>query len=176
MIEISWHGRGGQGAFTAARLLAHAWMLKDEGNFALAFPTFGPERRGAPIRAFSKLSTAPIANRGEIEKSDFVVLLDDSLLDEAALPSLKEGGWIIVNSRKSYDAARRPSIVAFDAAAIAERALGIPVVNTAMLGAIAALSPIICPDDIGRAIEKSMPKRLWEGNRNAARMAKETIR
>ena len=67
MTEILWHGRGGQGAFTAARLLGAAFTLQDDHSYALAFPSFGPERRGAPIRAFTKLDTKPIGNRSEVE-------------------------------------------------------------------------------------------------------------
>ena len=76
-----WHGRGGQGAFTAARLLGAAASLA-EGRFVLAFPSFGPERRGAPIRAFTKMDDAPIGDRSASAQADFVVYLDDTLLDE----------------------------------------------------------------------------------------------
>ena len=76
MKEILWHGRGGQGAFTAAKLLGAAFALRDDKSFALAFPSFGPERRGAPIRAFTKLDNKPIGNRSEIEKADYSVFLE----------------------------------------------------------------------------------------------------
>ena len=81
MREVIWHGRGGQGAFTAARLLGAAASLA-EGRFVLAFPSFGPERRGAPIRAFTKMDDAPIGDRSASAQADFVVYLDDTLLDE----------------------------------------------------------------------------------------------
>ncbi len=77
MTEILWHGRGGQGAFTAARLLGDAYSLKDNA-YALAFPSFGPERRGAPIRAFTKLDKKPIGNRSEITRSNYSIFLDDT--------------------------------------------------------------------------------------------------
>ncbi|MDR2502391.1 MAG: 2-oxoacid:acceptor oxidoreductase family protein [Oscillospiraceae bacterium] len=71
MTEVLWHGRGGQGAFTAARILGCAWVLR--GGYALAFPSFGPERRGAPMRAFTKLDTAPVVDRSEIKNPDHTV-------------------------------------------------------------------------------------------------------
>ncbi|MDR0615508.1 MAG: 2-oxoacid:acceptor oxidoreductase family protein [Synergistaceae bacterium] len=71
MIQILWHGRGGQGAFTAARLLGTAWVLR--GSYALVFPSFGPERRGAPVRAFTKLDTKPVVDRSEIKHPDFII-------------------------------------------------------------------------------------------------------
>ncbi|MDR3305563.1 MAG: 2-oxoacid:acceptor oxidoreductase family protein [Clostridiales Family XIII bacterium] len=168
MIEISWFGRGGQGAFTAARLLANAYVLKGGERYALAFPTFGPERRGAPVRAFSKLSESRIADRGEIERSDFAVFLDDSLFDAGAPPVLKEGGRVIVNTSKSYDG---DTVVTIDAAGIAQRTLGLPIVNTVLIGAIAALSPALAPDEIDLSIERNMPERLWAGNKAAVRAA-----
>ena len=117
MIEILWNGRGGQGAFTAARILGAAWALKNERNYALAFPSFGPERRGAPVRAFTKLSDRPINNRSEIRLSDFTVYLDDTLFNDTALGNLKDGGKIILNTTRQYDDSR---IVAFDADKIAK--------------------------------------------------------
>jgi pyruvate ferredoxin oxidoreductase gamma subunit len=71
MIQILWHGRGGQGAFTASRLLGAAWVLR--GGHALAFPAFGPERRGAPVRAFTKLDWKPVLDRSEITRPDFII-------------------------------------------------------------------------------------------------------
>ena len=80
MTEILWHGRGGQGAFTAARLLGAAYALKSGDSYALAFPSFGPERRGAPIRAFTKLDNKPINNRSEVTSAGYSIFLDDTCL------------------------------------------------------------------------------------------------
>ena len=85
MLEFLWHGRGGQGAFTAARLLGAAYSLKNNNSYALAFPSFGPERRGAPIRSFTKLSDKYIGDRSEISKADYVVFLDDTLFSSSIL-------------------------------------------------------------------------------------------
>jgi pyruvate ferredoxin oxidoreductase gamma subunit len=168
MIEVLWNGRGGQGAFTAAKLLANAFVLQSEKNYALAFPTFGPERRGAPVRAFTKLDEKPIADRGTVEQSDFAVYLDDSLFDETALPTLKEGGKIIVNTRKTY---KDRTILTFDGAKLAEETLGLPIVNTVMIGAILALSPAVSAEAVDLAIEQTMSPRLWDGNKAAIRAA-----
>lgn len=115
MIEILWHGRGGQGAFTAARLLGAAYAIG--GKYALAFPSFGPERRGAPIRAFTKLDSKPIGNRSETEKADFSLFLDDSLFSDTAFNELKPGGKILVNTKKHFIDGR---IFTIDADSIAE--------------------------------------------------------
>ena len=79
MTEIIWYGRGGQGAFTAAKLFGAAYALKGDNFYSLAFPSFGPERRGAPVRVFTKLDIKPIADRSETEKADYIVILDDTL-------------------------------------------------------------------------------------------------
>ena len=75
MKEILWLGRGGQGAFTAARLLGAAYTISDDDKYALAFPSFGPERRGAPVRAFTKLDSEPVADRSQTEKADYIVTI-----------------------------------------------------------------------------------------------------
>ena len=97
MKEITWYGRGGQGAFTASRILGAAAMLK--GYKSLAFPSFGPERRGAPIRAFTKISREPVTDRSIIEKSDYAIVLDDTLFGEEILNSLKPEGLLLINTQ-----------------------------------------------------------------------------
>ncbi len=106
MTEILWHGRGGQGAFTAARLLGDAYSLRDNA-YALAFPSFGPERRGAPIRAFTKLDEKPIGNRSEITRSNYSIFLDDTLFSEKSFRELKQNGIILLNTKKHFHARRR---------------------------------------------------------------------
>lgn len=103
MTEILWHGRGGQGAFTAARLLGAAFALKGDESYALAFPSFGPERRGAPIRAFTKLDNKPIGNRSEVELADFSIFLDDTLFTDSAFSELKDGGKILLNTKRKIE-------------------------------------------------------------------------
>lgn len=161
MIEVLWHGRGGQGAFTAARLLGAAYALKDENSYALAFPSFGPERRGAPIRAFTKLNDKPIGNRGEIRQADYVICLDDTLFSEAAFSELKPGGKVLLNTRRPVDDAR---VIALDGDTIAAEILHLPIANTIMLGALAAAYDGITLRDIEAAVRRNMPIKLQNVN------------
>jgi len=173
MIEVLWHGRGGQGAFTAARILGAAYSFKGENFFALAFPSFGPERRGAPIRAFTKLSNKPLHSRSEIKKSDYIIFLDDTLFSKDALNGLKENGKIILNTTATY---KEPNIITLNATKIASDILGLPIANTVMLGALAALFDQISVKDIEFAIERTMPEKLWKGNKAVvAAAAKEVL-
>ena len=172
MIEVLWNGRGGQGAFTAARILGVAWALKNDQSYALAFPSFGPERRGAPIRAFTKLSDKPINNRSKIQKSDFIIFLDDTLFSDTALSGLKLGGKIILNTTKPY---ADPRIVTIDADRIANDILKRPITNTVMLGVLAAICPDITLEGIEWAIAATMSKRLVSSNIAVVMAAKEAI-
>ena len=105
MVEIRFHGRGGQGAVTSAELAALAAI--EEGKYAQAFPSFGPERRGAPVMAFVRISDKPIVTREKVYTPDYVIVLDPTLLKLVNVEAgLKKGGTIIVNSTKS--AARDP--------------------------------------------------------------------
>ena len=99
MKEILWLGRGGQGAFTAAKLFGAAYITDRGGQYALSFPSFGPERRGAPVRAFTKLDTKPVLDRSQTEHADFIVVLDDTLYSPALHKLLKPNGRIIINSK-----------------------------------------------------------------------------
>lgn len=168
MIEIIWHGRGGQGAFTAARLLGAAYALKGAGHYALAFPSFGPERRGAPIRAFTKLDDRPIGNRSEIERADFSIFLDDTLFTESAFSELKEGGLILINTRQIIHEAQ---ILSVDGGRIAAEILGLPIVNTIMLGALTAVYEGLTLHELEAAIRRNMPEKLHEKNILAVRTA-----
>lgn len=160
MIEVLWHGRGGQGAFTAARLLGAAASLA-EGRFALAFPSFGPERRGAPMRAFTKLDDRPIGDRSASSQADFVVYLDETLLGCAWESELKPGGKVLVNSTRHHG---DPRVLSVDANGISASVLGRPIPNTAFLGALAALSGRVDVEDVREAVRLYMPERLRERN------------
>ena len=172
MIEILWHGRGGQGAFTAARLLGAAYTLRDDQSFALAFPSFGPERRGAPIRAFTKLDTKPIGNRSEVEKADFSIFLDDTLFSEHALKEMKPNGTIILNTKRVISDDR---IITLDGDQLAAEILKLPITNTIMLGAFAAVYDGISLENIEEAIRRNMPEKLHQKNIAAVRAAAETV-
>ena len=172
MTEILWHGRGGQGAFTVARLLGEAYSLKD-GAYALAFPSFGPERRGAPMRAFTKLDRKPIGNRSEVKKADFSIFLDDTLFSGQALEELKDGGKILLNTKKKIHS---PTVITVDADSISEQYLGLPITNTVLLGVLAAVSGVVSVNDIKEAITLSMPQRLREKNIAAVKAAYEEVK
>ncbi|MCI8425842.1 MAG: pyruvate oxidoreductase subunit gamma, partial [Adlercreutzia sp.] len=97
MLEFIWHARGGQGAFTAARCLGAAAALS-AGKEALAFPTFGPERRGAPMRAFTKIADVPIGDRSAVTRAQFVIYIDETLMEEGWESELAEGGLVLLNT------------------------------------------------------------------------------
>ncbi len=172
MTEILWHGRGGQGAFTAAKLLGAAYALRGEESFALAFPSFGPERRGAPIRAFTKLDERPIGNRSEIEKADYSVFLDDTLFGERSFDELKPGGRILLNTKRAVADER---VIAIDGGALAAEILRMPITNTIMLGVLAAVFDGISIENAEEAIRRYMPERLHAKNLAAVRAAAEAV-
>ena len=172
MTEILWHGRGGQGAFTAAKLLGAAYALRGEESFALAFPSFGPERRGAPIRAFTKLDERPIGNRSEIEKADYSVFLDDTLFRERSFDELKPGGRILLNTKRAVADER---VIAIDGGALAAEILRMPITNTILLGVLAAVLDGISIENAEEAIRRYMPERLRAKNLAAVRAAAEAV-
>lgn len=180
IIEICFHGRGGQGAVTAANILAAA-ALRDGNKGVQAFPFFGAERRGAPIRAFARISNEEINLRSEIYNPDLVVVLDESIMDLVnVLEGLKEGGIIVINSTKScsdYDLKRRLTIATVDATGIALKynllVGGIPVVNTSILGAIPKVLDKVSLESIEREIKERWSGELGERNALAAREAYE---
>lgn len=136
MFEVRWHGRGGQGSFTGARLLGVAASLYDH-KYAQAFPSFGPERRGAPVLGFNRLSKDQITDRSEIIKCDRMVFLDETLWDNRYLNELKEGGLILINTDKTFD---HPAIKTMDATKLSLEVIERPIANTAMLGFLIAHS------------------------------------
>ena len=172
MKEIIWHGRGGEGAFTAARLLGEAYSLS-ENTFVLAFPSFGPERRGAPIRAFTKLDEKPIGNRSEITNADYSIFLDDTLFSKQAFDEHKPDGKILLNTKKKIDDER---VITIDGDSIAEKYLGLPITNTILLGALTAVSGYISLDNIIEAVRQTMPPKLHEKNIAAVKAAYEEAR
>ncbi|MBR3046233.1 MAG: 2-oxoacid:acceptor oxidoreductase family protein [Oscillospiraceae bacterium] len=169
MKEILWLGRGGQGAFTAAKLFGAAYITDRGGQYALSFPSFGPERRGAPVRAFTKLDTKPVLDRSQTEHADFIVVLDDTLYSPALRNLLKPEGSILVNSRSQIEGAE-----VYDAAAIAKE-LRLPTVNTVMLGIAAARSGLITAEQAVSAIRGYMPEKLHARNIEALERAGKAV-
>jgi len=140
MIEIRFHGRGGQGAVTSAELTALAAI--EQGKYAQAFPSFGPERRGAPVMAYVRVSDEPISTREKIYEPDIVVVLDPTLLDIVNVGAgLKDNGIVVLNTTKSAEEIRERSgitakLALVDAKRIAIETMGIPITNTTLLGAM----------------------------------------
>src|SRR5512142_3196677 len=147
MIEIRFHGRGGQGAVTSAELTALAAI--GEGKYAQAFPSFGPERRGAPVMAFVRVSDNPIVTRAKVYEPDVVVVLDPTLLKIVNVEAgLKKGGIVILNTSKSAEQVRKETglkakLATVDASKIAMETMRVPITNTTMLGALVKATGIV---------------------------------
>lgn len=163
MIEIRWHGRGGQGAFTASKLLGAAAVAAEK--YALAFPSFGPERRGAPIQAFTKIADEPISDRSVITHGDYIVFLDETLYTSDVLTQLKDGGLVFVNTKEPAKYAGDHRLVALDADAVAERIIGRPVSNTAMLAALVARTGVVDPESVKNVLGNYLPGRIVDKNK-----------
>ncbi|MGC8494425.1 MAG: pyruvate ferredoxin oxidoreductase subunit gamma [Syntrophobacteraceae bacterium] len=147
MVEIRFHGRGGQGAVTSAELTALAAI--EEGKYAQAFPSFGPERRGAPVMAFVRVSDEPIVTREKVYEPDIVIVLDPTLLKIVNVEAgLKNGGIVILNTPKDADQIRSESdikarLATVDGTKIAIETMRVPIANTTMLGALVKATGII---------------------------------
>ncbi|OHE24747.1 MAG: pyruvate synthase, partial [Syntrophobacterales bacterium RIFOXYC2_FULL_60_23] len=160
MIEIRFHGRGGQGAVTSVELLALAAI--GEGKFAQGFPSFGPERRGAPVLAFCRVDDQRLRLRCKILNPDVVVVLDPSLLRIQNPPAdLKENGLIVLNTAKSAAVIRQEygykhTLVLVDANKVAREVLGVPIVNTTMIGALLRATGVVAVE----AMEHPLKERF----------------
>ena len=147
MIEIRFHGRGGQGAVSSAELLALAAI--GEGKYAQAFPSFGPERRGAPVVAFCRIDDKPIKIRANVYEPDIVVVLDASLLKIVNVAAgLKADGILVTTSKDSPEKIKedlkiKNRLAVVDATKIAMEAIGLPITNTTMLGSLVRASGVV---------------------------------
>jgi pyruvate ferredoxin oxidoreductase gamma subunit len=175
LVEIRWHGRGGQGAVTTAEILAQAAV--SENKFAQAFPSFGPERRGAPVQAFNRIdSREPVRIRADITEPDYVVVLDPGLLDKVDVTTgLKKGGVVIINTRKKASEIKsefkiKYPVATVNANKIAREVLGVPIVNTTMLGAVVKVTGVIDKKSAHAPLEKRFG-RLGERNIQAMETA-----
>ena len=175
MIEIRWHGRGGQGAVTSANMLADA-AYRAGFKGVMSMPTFGAERRGAPITASTRLSREALRFFSQVEFPDIVIVLDDSLMNSpATVHGLVPDGFLLVNSAvdpASLDTGVDYRIAVTDANTIAKEVglmiSGAPMVNTAMLGAIAKATGIIGLDHIETAMAGAFSKAAVSRNFEAA--------
>lgn len=173
MIEIRFHGRGGQGAVTAAEILAKAAF--EDGKYSQAFPFFGVERRGAPVMAFTRIDNEPIQIRYQVYEPDYVVVLDEGLIDVVDVFSgLKDKDNIIINSN-SEKAVERGQGSLIDATGIALDNLGVPIVNTVMLGSFAKKSGEVSLDSIVKVIKETFPGKMGENNSKACEIAYECL-
>jgi pyruvate ferredoxin oxidoreductase gamma subunit len=175
MIEIRFHGRGGQGAVTAAEILAKAAF--EDGKYCQAFPFFGAERKGAPVMAFSRINDRPIRRRYQVYNPDYVIVLDDTLLEAVdVLSGLKEDGKVIINTTNDVNLGENVDSYSIDATGIALDILGIPIVNTVMLGAFASATGVVTLDSIIKITKETFPGKIGEKNAEAAKIAYEKIK
>ena len=187
MIEIRWHGRGGQGAKTASLLLADAAF--NTGKYIQGFPEYGPERMGAPITAYNRISKTPITIHSNIYEPDYVVVVDDTLLESVDVTSgLKETGAIVINTTKSAEYLKKAlkgysgEVYTIDARKISEEALGKYFPNTPMLAAIVKVSKIMTDDELLEDMKGSFKHKfakkpeVIDGNMKALEMALKEVK
>ncbi|HUU22909.1 MAG TPA: 2-oxoacid:acceptor oxidoreductase family protein [Phycisphaerae bacterium] len=185
MIEIRWHGRGGQGAKTAAQLVAQVAL--EEGKHSQGFPEYGPERMGAPIRGFTRISDGEIRLHCPIEKPDVVVVLDETLVGEPSVTEATDGATVfIVNTASEPEAMGRKlgadgaRTFCEDATRISIDELGRPIPNTPMIGALIRATGCVSLEAVQKDVEKKFLKKFGErvaqGNLRAIRRAYEEVR
>ncbi|HSV50349.1 MAG TPA: 2-oxoacid:acceptor oxidoreductase family protein [Candidatus Acidoferrales bacterium] len=170
MVEFRWHGRGGQGAWTASELLARTAL--DEGKFIQSFPEFGPERMGAPVTAFTRISTEPIRLHCAIYDPDVVVVLDNTLLKTVPVTSglNRDEDCIIINSNEDPRVLKetlkvvKGKVWTVPATEIALRILGSPITNTALLGVVAKATNIVTLEGIEKTLKGKFRADLAEKN------------
>ena len=187
MIEIRWHGRGGQGAKTASLLLADAAF--NTGKYIQGFPEYGPERMGAPITAYNRISTSPIRIHSNIYEPDYVVVVDDTLLESVNVTAgLKETGAIVINTTKSSEEllpllkGYNGKVYTIDARKISEEALVKYFPNTHMLAAIVKVSNVMSDEDFLNDMQTSFKHKfskkpdVIEGNMKALELALKEVK
>ncbi|PYB68362.1 MULTISPECIES: 2-oxoacid:acceptor oxidoreductase family protein [unclassified Thermoplasma] len=179
MYEIRFHGRGGQGAVTASRILAAAAFA--EGKYVVSFPFFGTERRGAPVTAFTRIDDSEIYLKSQIYNPDIVVVLDTYVLRTSNVTEgLKDNGIVIINSPKDPSEFNIDANVAtVDAVSIAvKHGLGSranPVINTSMLGAFAKVTGLVSLESVLEATRTNVPGKIKE-NMDAVREAYDSVK
>ena len=185
ITEIRWHGRGGQGAKTASLLLAESAL--EEGKYIQGFPEYGPERMGAPMQSFTRISEAPISLHSHVRTPDAVVVLDSTLLDTVDVTlGLREKGVILVNSPETSQAMRRKlglnkgKVFTVDATSISMEILGKNLPNIPMLGALIKVTSLLGLDTVISSIKhkfgKKFSSRIIEGNIEAIKKAYEEVK
>lgn len=178
MIEIRFHGRGGQGTVIASKILADAISM--EGKYIQAYPEFGVERRGAPVYAFIRIDDKPIYDKSKIYEPDHVVVVDPTLVEVIDVTEgLKEGGWIIINTDKKPEELKFPKkfkVATVNATEIAVKhklgTLAAPIVNTAIVGAVVKVLNLAKLESVLEAVREGVPVKPEE-NTAAAKEAYE---
>ena len=187
LIEIRWHGRGGQGAKTASLLLADAAF--NTGKYIQGFPEYGPERMGAPITAYNRISDAPITIHSNIYEPDYVVVVDDTLLSSVPVTAgLKKEGAIVINTTKTPEQLREllkgyeGAVYTIDARKVSEEALGKYFPNTPMLAAIVKVTGIMTDEELLADMQNSFKHKfakkpeVIEGNMKALELALKEVK
>lgn len=187
MIEIRWHGRGGQGAKTASLLLADAAF--NTGKYIQGFPEYGPERMGAPITAYNRISNTPIRIHSNIYEPDYVVVVDDTLLESVDVTAgLKEDGAIVINTTKGKDYldsvlhGYKGSVYTIDARKVSMETLGKYFPNTPMLAAIVKVAGIMDENDFLEDMKGSFKHKfakkpeVIEGNMKALELSLKDVK
>ena len=169
LTEVRWHGRGGQGIVTVSRLLAYAALL--DGKYAQAFPEFGPERRGAPVTGYTRISDEPIVIHSQIYNPHVVVVVDPTLIGNIDVArGLIPGGLIVAHSERSPEEIKKSlgitnaKVYTVNAMRIALDILGRPIYNTAMLGALLKAIPLVSMDSMTKVILERFPGAVGEKN------------
>ena len=186
VVEIRWHGRGGQGAKTAALLLADAAF--NTGKYVQGFPEYGPERMGAPITAYNRISSEKITVHSNIYDPDYVVVVDESLLSSVdCTKGLSPEGAIIINSSKTPDELRphlkgyTGKVCTIDAGRISEETIGKNFPNTPMLAAVVKVSGVVDAEEFLKDMEGSFKHKfaskpqVIEGNMRALKRSLEEV-
>jgi len=179
-IEIRWHGRGGQGVVTASRILAEAALL--DGRYVQAFPEFGPERTGAPLRGFTRISDRPIDLHSQVYNPDVVAVIDPTILSPEVYRDLKEGGRLVVNSQKTPEelsqeiGGARLKLHTVNATRIALDILGRPIYNTPILGALIKVTGVASLDSVTKVVSKRFHGAIGEKNIKAIIRAYDEVR
>ena len=166
LIEIRWHARAGQGAVTASKLLAETALLK--GKYIQAMPEYGPERTGAPLRAYSRISDAPIEVHNNIVNPSIVVVLDETLLATVnVLEGIADDGLVLLNTVKTADAVRKElkvpqeiKVAVVDATGIALNTIKRDIPNTPVVGALAKITEVVTVDALKDNLIKSFGKKF----------------
>lgn len=187
LFEIRWHGRGGQGAKTAAILVADA--ASGEGKYIQAFPEYGPERMGAPVQAFNRLSDEPISLHCGIDSPDVVVVLDPTLIETARVTEgLKENGILLINTKQEARVMReklpafKGKLFTVDASTISKEELGQEIPNTPMIGALIKVTNLIDFErmlvDTRKKLEKKFKTKpeVIDGNINSIKRAYQEVK